>query len=31
VFKDSDNPYAGRRNKLTPRQVKRRQRVRKRR
>jgi GTP-binding protein len=31
VFKDSENPYAGRRNKLTPRQAKRRQRVRKRR
>jgi GTP-binding protein len=31
VFKDSDNPYAGRRNTLTPRQVKRRQRLRKRR
>lgn len=30
VFKDSANPYAGRKNKLTPRQVKRRQRVRKR-
>lgn len=31
VFRDSENPYAGRRNKLTPRQVKRRQRLRKRR
>lgn len=30
VFRDSDNPYAGRRNELTPRQVKRRKRVRKR-
>ncbi|MDT8448995.1 MAG: ribosome biogenesis GTPase Der [Wenzhouxiangellaceae bacterium] len=30
VFRDSENPYAGRRNKLTPRQVKRRKRVRKR-
>jgi len=30
VFRDSQNPYAGRRNKLTPRQVKRRQRIRKR-
>ncbi|MDX1626846.1 MAG: ribosome biogenesis GTPase Der, partial [Wenzhouxiangellaceae bacterium] len=28
VFRDSENPYAGRRNTLTPRQVKRRQRVR---
>lgn len=28
VFRDSENPYAGRRNKLTPRQIKRRQRVR---
>lgn len=31
IFRDSDNPYAGRRNKLTPRQLKRRKRVRKRR
>lgn len=31
VFRDSENPYAGRRNKLTPRQVKRRQRLHKRR
>jgi len=30
VFRDSDNPYAGRRNKLTPRQIKRRERIRKR-
>lgn len=30
VFRDSDNPYAGRRNQLTPRQIKRRQRLRKR-
>jgi len=30
IFRDSENPYAGRRNKLTPRQVKRRQRIRKR-
>jgi len=30
LFRDSENPYAGRRNKLTPRQIKRRQRVRKR-
>ena len=29
VFRDSDNPYAGRRNKLTGRQIKRRQRLRK--
>ncbi|MDT8437825.1 MAG: ribosome biogenesis GTPase Der [Wenzhouxiangellaceae bacterium] len=28
VFRDSDNPYAGKRNRLTPRQIKRRQRVR---
>jgi len=31
LFRDSENPYAGRRNKLTPRQVKRRQRLHKRR
>ncbi len=30
ILRDSDNPYAGRRNKLTPRQIKRRQRVRRR-
>jgi len=30
VFRDSDNPYAGRRNPLTPRQIKRRQRQKKR-
>ncbi len=30
IFRDSENPYAGRRNKLTPRQVKRRKRMRKR-
>lgn len=30
IFRDSDNPYADRRNKLTPRQIKRRQRVRRR-
>ncbi len=30
IFKDSVNPYAGRKNTLTPRQVKRRQRIRKR-
>ncbi|MGK7294323.1 MAG: ribosome biogenesis GTPase Der [Candidatus Wenzhouxiangella sp. M2_3B_020] len=30
VFRDSENPFAGRRNKLTPRQAKRRKRVRKR-
>ena len=30
VFRDSENPYAGRRNTLTPRQLKRRKRVRKR-
>ncbi|MFU8876631.1 MAG: ribosome biogenesis GTPase Der [Wenzhouxiangellaceae bacterium] len=30
VLRDSENPYAGRRNKLTPRQIKRRQRVRRR-
>lgn len=30
LFRDSDNPYAGRRNKLTPRQLKRRERIRKR-
>jgi len=30
VFRDSENPYAGRRNKLTPRQIKRRKRVRRR-
>ena len=30
IFRDSENPFAGRRNKLTPRQIKRRQRVRKR-
>jgi GTP-binding protein len=30
LFRDSDNPYAGRRNKLTPRQIKSRQRIRKR-
>ena len=30
IFKDSVNPYAGRKNTLTPRQIKRRQRVRKR-
>lgn len=30
IFRDSDNPFAGRRNKLTPRQLKRRQRLRKR-
>jgi len=30
VFRDTENPYAGRRNKLTPRQIKRRQRLRKR-
>jgi len=29
LFRDSDNPYAGRRNKLTPRQIKRRKRIRK--
>lgn len=29
LFRDSENPYAGRRNKLTPRQIKRRQRLRK--
>ena len=29
LFKDSDNPYAGRRNKLTPRQIQKRKRVRK--
>jgi GTP-binding protein len=30
LFRDSENPFAGRKNKLTPRQIKRRQRVRKR-
>ena len=30
LFRDSDNPYAGRRNKLTPRQLKRRERIRRR-
>ena len=30
LFRDSDNPFAGRRNKLTPRQIKRRERIRKR-
>ncbi|MEM1081544.1 MAG: ribosome biogenesis GTPase Der [Pseudomonadota bacterium] len=30
LFRDSDNPYAGRKNQLTPRQIKRRQRIRKR-
>jgi len=30
LFRDSDNPYAGRRNKLTPRQLKHRERIRKR-
>lgn len=29
IFKDSDNPYAGRRNRLTPRQLARRKRIRK--
>ena len=30
IFRDSENPYAGRKNKLTPRQIKRRKRIRKR-